>query len=269
MKRSLLAALLLLGVLATASVGHAAVLNITGGSLAVFTFTNPCGSPAHAEPSDPRSNGNGNGGKYDDVIFTLPAGCGGDLQIAVITAGGDLYEFAQTVPARVTIVLDDFLNNGYWPEDATVAATLDGWHLPVVWSPAPVLFGTCEVRDSAGTLVPGSTCTVTDLRVDEPWTTAGSRQTNVYVQTSSNKVSGQVLALSLRLQDARGLPATWAWTTSGIVSPQSQIVPTPGFACASLPALQATTPAEWDGGTKVYYFQLFENRTGVSGLICS
>jgi len=133
-----------------------------------------------------------------------------------------------------------------------------------------VRFGTCEVRDAAtGAVVSGSSCTVTDLRVGSVWEPTGNRQTDMYAKTTSTQGNEQYLVLSLNLADTRDLPADWAWATSGVGDPQGQLRPPAGYACSNLPALTGQTPTGWAAGAQTFYFLLFENRAGRSGLSCS
>lgn len=159
-RRPLVALLLALAVVATATIGSAATLTVNAASISTFTATNPCGGTAQASPT----NWVGGSGKYTGVELVLPPGCSGTLQVAVLD-GGSLLTTATVPAASGTIPID--VGQQYYPAGITVVGTLAGWHLPITFAgggtpPASAI--TCTTDD------PTRPCTATVvIRNDNVW----------------------------------------------------------------------------------------------------
>ena len=145
MKRTLLAAALVLGILASATVGHAATLAVNAGSLTSFTTGHPCeGSLAVTTPTT--------AGTSSTVTVTVtPAACAGRTIAVAVDDGAVVRQGTASGAATVTITLD----GAYTPSTSVqVAATIIGWGLPATWSytppPAP---GSTIIAGNAFTLV--------------------------------------------------------------------------------------------------------------------
>lgn len=134
-------------------VGNAAQLQVQGGQLSVAAASAHCTGTATATPQNPHG-----AQKYDDVRITLPAGCGGRVQVVVSAGATALRTYDGTVAAGGSLVITQVDNGGYRPSDVTVTAALDGWNLPTAWGAAPPPATRCEVIDATGALVAGQIC---------------------------------------------------------------------------------------------------------------
>lgn len=128
-RRPLIAALLVLGVLATAGFASAASLGVTGAQLGTFAAGHPC--PGTLQATTPTTTM-----QALTVTVTAPATCAGrQLQVAV-NDGVNVRQGTATAPVSgsVTVTLD----GAYTPSTGVaVDATVSGWALATAWSYTP------------------------------------------------------------------------------------------------------------------------------------
>lgn len=128
-KRPLIAVLLVLGVLATASVGSAASLTIAGGSLGTHAAGHPCPGTLAATTA-PTSL------PVSTVTVTAPPSCVGRTVTVAVNDGVNVREGSVTAPASGSVTVG--LDGSYSPSTTTqVAAVVDGWNLPTSWTYLP------------------------------------------------------------------------------------------------------------------------------------
>jgi hypothetical protein len=132
------------------------------------------------------------------------------------------------------------------------------------WTAANPL-GTCVVVSGTAPydpVVPAPACTITALTYTGYGDGApvGSRHANMYFTVTATVANGQLIKLSVNLQNATGMPADWVYATSGIEN--GSVSQYPGFACSSMSTgmYTALSPAWTGGGTQVYLGKLDENR---------
>jgi hypothetical protein len=126
----LLAVVLVLGVLATSTVGHAAVLPVVSRSVGGFTTAHPCAGTATATPTT------GTARTFTQISVALPsAACTGLLVMLTVVNGSTLVVqgMATASGANALITVPSYVaGTGY-----TVRATIGGWNLPTTWSYMP------------------------------------------------------------------------------------------------------------------------------------
>lgn len=147
MKRMLLAVTLVLGILATASVGHAAVLSVDGGWLTALSLTGRCSAATVA-----LTHGTITTGDATDVVLTIPAGCHGApgmLHLEGVSGAADVAFVLPASGATASIPIP----GGYAAVSVTgVALTLGTWGMATSWT---------YTAPPAGAW-PTITCTTTD-----------------------------------------------------------------------------------------------------------
>lgn len=168
-------------------IAHAARLDVAAGHLSVAGVGSPCSTPATATPED-RHNVHE---RYRDVRFVMPAGCGGDVQLAVLQDGTAITTYVGTVSAGGTVLLNNI--GWYTPADTTVAATIDGWYLPTTWAYGP--------PEPAGPVYAGNAETVT---TDLVWTSISNNpvQGCFAVDVSTTSTTPVVWRITMDLAEA-------------------------------------------------------------------
>lgn len=127
MKRLLLAVLLVVGLVATVGVGHAAGLQVAAGGLTSLRVDHPCTGQATARPSAP------SGSTFTGVTVTLPStACSGRLVKATVLSGTTIVVQGSVVVSgtTATLVVPAYTAGSSY----TVGAVVDGWNLPTTWS---------------------------------------------------------------------------------------------------------------------------------------
>ncbi len=270
--RALLAGVLLALVASSLATGpaQASSLTLTPPSRPLIaTFARPCAGPVVVTPTDAV----GSSGKYRRVTVTgLTGSCAAGLLSLSFAQGGPVPGTGTAVPvvggAFTVTPTKPYLASAI---DPRVFVSGDTWPVAAVWNPSGSAFGACAVTVVATGATTGTACTVSGLRVDVGGS-PGYRTANVYATISAPGMptdGSERPYLVLDLAAATGLPTDWQWGNAGAVGSPDNVVPFPGAQCSALPLLQvyglgwAANP-----GTSIY-FQAVENRTGVSGLLCS
>lgn len=143
------------------------------------------------------------------------------------------------------------------------------------WSTGP---GSCSLEKLPGyTGVWGNpTCTVTQLRVDVPWGSPGTRKTNMYASLSfAGTVDGGQqqyfrIVVTLNLAAAIGMPKDWNWSTTG-VEQGNLLARASDYQCSSLTQPGAPFKAYVSGNywnASSIFFPVDESWAGIGGLIC-
>lgn len=149
MKRMFVALLVVLGVLATATVGQAAQLTLTGGRLGTFGATQPCPGTATAVPSA------AGGAGFTAVSLTLPSAlCSGATLRLAVRNGTTRIAQGQAVVTGSTATVTGLSYAA--ASTYTVSATVDGWGLPTTWSytPPPATSGPITAGNANTVLTP-------------------------------------------------------------------------------------------------------------------
>ena len=181
-KRPLIAVLLVLGVLATASVGSAASLTITGGSLGTHAAGRPC-SGTLAATTAPTSL------PVSTVTITPPAACVGRTVTVAVNDGVNVRQGTATAPASGSVTVG--LDGSYSPSATTqVAAVVSGWYLPTSWAYTPPAVG---LTATCSTTHPQAYCAA-DVVLRDSW------------------VGGYNLDITVRDTRAKGNNKPYAWT---------------------------------------------------------
>lgn len=152
MKRVLVASLLALGVLVSTTIGHAAALTLTGGSIGSYSVTGRCTSAVTGFTNGtPTSTGSAT-----SVVMTIPAGChdvAGQMRLVGIAGATDI-TFTVPAPGATTVTVP--VPGGFQASSVTgVALTLGTWGMPTQWTYTPPV-----APPSAGPISAGSTNTV-------------------------------------------------------------------------------------------------------------
>jgi hypothetical protein len=175
-RRSLIAAVFALGVLATASFGSAAALGVNGGFLGTYSATHPCPGTATVTPTT------GSAITFSAVGVTVPAGCAGrTLKLTMISGSTVLSGTATVAVSGATVV--SFAPTTYNALSSwTIAAVVDGWNLPTTWSFTPPPFW-CTVVTTGSTAT--CTATVTIFVGTKPGGSSSATYYDVVVTTTS------------------------------------------------------------------------------------
>jgi len=140
-KRPLIAVLLVLGALATATVGSAAGLTITGSSLGTHAAGHPCPGTLAATTASTSL-------PVSTVTVTAPPACAGRTVTVAVNDGVNVRQGTATAPASGSVTVG--LSGSYSPSATTqVAAVVSGWYLPTSWAytpPAVGLTATCSTE---------------------------------------------------------------------------------------------------------------------------
>lgn len=167
-KRPLIAVLLVLGALATASVGSAASLTITGGSLGTHAAGHPCPGTL-AATTDPTSI------PVSTVTITPPAACVDRTVTVAVNDGVNVRQGTATAPASGSVTVG--LDGSYSPSATTqVAAVVSGWYLATGWTYTPPVI-------PPGPIVPGNANTVILPII---WTQPAQNQVCALVTVTTN-----------------------------------------------------------------------------------
>ena len=229
------------------------------------TFSRTCSGPVTVSPVGAAVNGT-----YTQLAVTgLNSTCAGTGYVSLRTSAGTVVvdRTAAVSGGGFTVTA-----SAYTPPTATdgkVFVSVDTWPVAATWVPLGTSLGTCTVVSVNSGTTTGKSCTVVGYRVvdNNDGAPVGSRTWHVYLtinaQMSSNGSQEAELQLNLA---AAGLPANWQWGNAGVVT--GNLIPYPGAPCSALPTLHAYAPGWAGNGTEVY-FDVVENRTGVSGLACS
>lgn len=147
MKRIAFVLVLVLGALASTTLGHAAALQVSAGSLTSFSAQHPCPGPATAVPSG------ASGSTYTGVTITLAsAACSGrPVRARVVTSAGLLVVEGQ-IPANgttATLTVPPYTAGSSY----TVHATVSGWHLPTTWSFTPPVAAQAITAGNGATVI--------------------------------------------------------------------------------------------------------------------
>jgi hypothetical protein len=148
----ILAVLVVLGLLATATIGHAASLPVASRSNLTFNVQHPCPGTAATVPSG------ASGATFSSVTVTLPSGlCTGRTVLLTVLNGATVVAQgqAQVAGSTATVPTGTYTAGSSY----TVRATVGGWDLPATWSytpPTPHIWCTIVSGGSAG-----SSCTAT------------------------------------------------------------------------------------------------------------
>lgn len=202
MRRVLVALLVALGVIATVSVGHAAQLTVSPGSISTVTITHPCrGADAVVVPAGPTSATS----TFTGATVSLPAGCdGATVQISLLNGTTLVAQGVGQVvgtTATVTTTAPYVAVTGL-----TVQATVAGWGLPALWS---------WTAPSVGPITPGPN---TDLQTS--WQVVGPGQFCVTVTArviTSTSNGGDTWGANLNINEYPFNGATTGYTVTGDV----------------------------------------------------
>lgn len=151
MRRALIAVLLVLGVLASATIASAASLAVRPGTLTSLSRSHPClgASPVVVVPASPTGAAN----TYTAVRTTLAPGCeGATVRLALTSPTGTVAQFQGTVvggsvTAPITTAASYVVAAGY-----AVQAVVSGWGLRATWQ--------ATVQPTGQPIVPGNGVTV-------------------------------------------------------------------------------------------------------------
>ena len=184
-KRPLIAVLLVLGVLATASVGSAASLTIAGGSLGTHAAGHPCPGTLAATTA-PTSL------PVSTVTVTAPPACAGRTLTVAVNDGVNVRQGIATAPASGSVAVG--LNGTYSPSAGTqVAAVVNGWYLATSWTNTPPV-----VPPTSGAVTPGTSWT--DIRsLTWPTVQAGQQFCFAVTVSTTNGNGQQDWALNLNV----------------------------------------------------------------------
>lgn len=270
-RRSLVAAMVLAAVMLLGMVqAQAAGLSLTADGMTFHTqtFSRTCFGPAQAAPS-----GASVGGTYTHLTVTgLNSSCSGIGYVSLRTSTGTVVVDATAPVSNGTFTVTI---PAYTPPSAStgqVFVSVDTWPVQATWAPV-VSLGTCTVVNGTGnpTTKP---CQLTNLtgQSNNDGKPVGSRTWQMYLYLSAPTMqsgggkNSESAEIWVNLAAATGMPGDWQWGTSGVVG--GNLTAYPGASCSTLPTLHAYAPG-WSGGGAALYFSVVENRTGVSGLICS
>ncbi len=251
-RRPLVALLLAVAVVGTATLGSAATLTVNAASISTFTVTHPCPGNATAVPAG------ASGTQFTGVTVTLPStACNGRVVHVTVLNGTTVVRQGQATVVGATATVAGMAaytaQSGY-----TVRATVSGWNLPTTWSytPPPVsLVATCR------TTHPNATCAAdVVLRPNPGWTT------------------GYDLDITIRDTRTIGNSNAYAWTIEiDFSSLGYPFVPTAANAtglvrqstCAARPVLTMTGVTGWGehhllrrGDSRTVWLQPLSTGTG-------
>jgi hypothetical protein len=201
-KRLVVALLVVLAALASATVGHAAAISVTSRSIASFVVQHPCPGLATAVPSSP------SGSTFTGVTVTLPsAACAGRTVKLTVLNGATVV--AQTAGVVVSGAVATFTTPAYTAAAGyTVRAIVDGWNLPTTWS----------YTSAVQPFTPGNPVTVVQSIT---WSTIGTAQcATVTVTTTTSSPSRWLVNLNIA-----GAPFNGA--TTGYVVNSGQVAFSP------------------------------------------
>lgn len=140
-----------------------------------------------------------------------------------------------------------------WTDRTIVSAVATGGK----WS-VPVSVG-CVAMDADGTPKNGGYCEIAGLTVDQEWGDIGSRTRNYTLKLRSNAGSGYI---QFTVDLSKAGTSGFAWSTAGLTSNSTQVIPNSGWTCAKLPTLTGKTPTNWGWGPgSSIFFQITENRS--------
>ena len=228
----------------------AAQLSLRGGQRAHYSSLQRC--DAAVDAATPTTSGQ----SISVQVAGIDEACGGlGLSIVVYDPATDAQRSSGSGFVVVGGGSQSFTVTAYTPSATDkVSVTVDSWPVATTWTYTPPPTTSCVALSSSGTPQPGGSCTITGLSFSAPWDSLGNRQTNGHVNVTS---SSAYISFSVDLRAA--LPVDWNWSTSGTLS-RSHYIPTPGYACSSLPMLTGTTNPGW--GRIDLYIELVENRAG-------
>lgn len=250
-----------------ASVAFAPVTRVWAGSI-----QRSCSGPVVVTPV-----GDTNGsGKYTSVAVTGLTGSCTTGGIAVALSGGSMLVNPGTTAtvSGGSFSVPTLVTYGASSVDPRVFVSGDTWPVKATWMPS--IYGGCIVQVVATGASTTKACSVTTLSAVVSGNTAGTRTAAMSLQISAPTMdpATERAYLLLNLGPASGLSNgnganKWLWSNAGVKA--STTTPTlsayPGSACSALPMLQAYAPGSSSGATIT--FTAMENRTGVSGLLCS
>lgn len=215
-----IAALLLLGALATASVASAASISVNAGAMDTFTVGHPChGTLAATTPTTT--------GTVSTVSVTPPAACAGRTIAVAVNDGTVVRNGTATAPASGSVTVT--LNGAYTPSTTTqVAATASGWHLDTSWSYTP------PAPPATGPIVPGNAQTVI---TDIAWTQPAQNQVCVDVTVTTNAASSW-WRVDLNVNQPPFNGATSGYQLDGNV----QFIPGSGTAVGGVLGIEGSNP---------------------------
>ena len=215
-----IAALLLLGALATASVASAASISVDAGAMDTFTVGHPChGTLAATTPTTT--------GTVSTVSVTPPAACAGRTVAVAVNDGTVVRNGTATAPASGSVTVT--LNGAYTPSTTTqVAATASGWHLDTSWSYTP------PAPPATGPIVPGNAQTVI---TDIAWTQPAQNQVCVDVTVTTNAASSW-WRVDLNVNQPPFNGATSGYQLDGNV----QFIPGSGTAVGGVLGIEGSNP---------------------------
>ena len=215
-----IAALLLLGALATASVASAASISVNAGAMDTFTVGHPChGTLAATTPTTT--------GTVSTVSVTPPAACAGRTVAVAVNDGTVVRNGTATAPASGSVTVA--LNGAYTPSTTTqVAATASGWHLDTSWSYTP------PAPPATGPIVPGNAQTVI---TDIAWTQPAQNQVCVDVTVTTNAASSW-WRVDLNVNQPPFNGATSGYQLDGNV----QFIPGSGTAVGGVLGIEGSNP---------------------------
>lgn len=215
-----IAALLLLGALATASVASAASISVNAGAMDTFTVGHPChGTLAATTPTTT--------GTVSTVSVTPPAACAGRTVAVAVNDGTVVRNGTATAPASGSVTVT--LNGAYTPSTTTqVAATASGWHLDTSWSYTP------PAPPATGPIVPGNAQTVI---TDIAWTQPAQNQVCVDVTVTTNAASSW-WRVDLNVNQPPFNGATSGYQLDGNV----QFIPGSGTAVGGVLGIEGSNP---------------------------
>lgn len=195
-----IAALLLLGALATASVASAARVSVNAGALDTFTVGHPCfGTLAATTPTTT--------GTSSSVEVTPPEACAGRTITVAVNDGTVVRQGTTTAPASGSVIVT--LSGAYTPSTTTqVAATVSGWHLDTSWSYTPPE----DPPPATGPITPGNDQTVITA-ID--WTISNSNQACAEVTVTTNTAQNSWWRVNLNIDQAPFYGATSGYQLGG------------------------------------------------------
>lgn len=145
--------------------------------------------------------------------------------------------------------------------NASAAVTAGTWQVP----PPEPLPSSCIAMTPQGTPLAGGQCAVTGVTFNQ-WDNGVYKIRDYRISMKTNADPGYTV-FDVDLASAAGAGA-WSWAKAGTLA-TGHFTPSPGYMCAELPRLRASSPMNW-GPTPEIWVRVIEDRTmvGPSSLNC-